>query len=233
MSAATAAPGRFNGFPREAFELLRELAEHNNRAWFTANRRALQARLVRPALDLVSDLGPLLRRRLSPGLRAEPRVGGSILRMQHDARFVRDRPFRTHLELWFWEGPGASRCHPGYFVRLTADELVAGAGITVFPPDRLSRYRTAVDEPRSGRELAAVLYRLQRAGWTVEGQRLRRVPRPYPADHERADLLRLVGLRAERTEPLPDALYGPQLPDVLVAAFVHLQPLHHWLTGLE
>jgi uncharacterized protein (TIGR02453 family) len=233
MYAATVAPGRFSGFPREAFELLRELAEHNNRAWFAANRRALQGRLVRPALDLVSDLGPLVRRRLSPGLRAEPRVGGSILRIQHDARFVRDRPFRTHLELWFWEGPGASRDHPGYFVRLTPDTLTVGAGITVFPSDRLSRYRTAVDEPRSGRELAAVLYRLGRAGWTVEGDRLRRVPRPYPADHDRADLLRLVGLRAERAERLPDAVYGPLLPDVLVTAFVRLKPLHRWLTALD
>jgi uncharacterized protein (TIGR02453 family) len=224
---------RFTGFPRPAFELLRQLAEHNNRAWFATNRPALEAALVRPALALVTELGPLLRRRVSPGLRVEPRVGGSILRLQHDARYTRDGPFRTHLELWFWEGQGAGRDHPGYFLRLTPDHLVVGAGITMFPADRLLRYRTAVDELRSGRELAAILHRLQRAGWSLEGGRLRRVPRPYPPEHERGHLLRLVGLRVERAEPLPDAVFGPQLPRLLVMEFVRLMPLHRWLGDLR
>jgi uncharacterized protein (TIGR02453 family) len=233
MDAVTAARARFGGFPRRGFELLRELAEHNNRAWFAANRPAFEITLVRPALALVSDLGPLLRRRVSPGLRAEPRVGGSILRLQHDARYTRDGPFRTHLELWFWEGPGASRDHPGYFLRLTPDHLVVGAGITMFPADRLLRYRAAVDEPGSGRELAAILHRLGRAGWSLQGGALRRVPGPYGPDHERGPLLRLIGLRVERAEPLPEAVFGPQLPHLLVTEFVRLRPLQRWLGNLE
>jgi uncharacterized protein (TIGR02453 family) len=232
MNDATRVRPRFDGFPREAFELLRELAEHNNRGWFAANRTALDASLVRPALDLVTDLGPLLRERVAPGLRAEPRVGGSVLRLQHDARFVRDGPFRTHLELWFWEGPGPSRDHPGCFVRLAPDRLAVGAGITLFPADRLLRYREAVDRPDSGRGLAATVHRFTRAGWSLEGGQLARVPKPYPADHERAGLLRLVGLRIERAEPLPDLVFGPRLPLMLVSEFVRLRPLHQWLVSV-
>lgn len=232
MRAATAIDHQFEGFPHRAFELLRQLAEHNNRAWFAANRMALEAALVRPALALVTDLGPLLRHRVSPGLRAEPRVGGSILRLQHDARFVRAGPFRTHLELWFWDGAGASRDHPGYFVRLTPDQLVVGAGISLFPAERLLRYRAAVDQPGSGRELVAIVHSLERAGWSIDGGRLGRVPRPYAADHERGRLLRMVGLRLERAEPLPDTVFGPRLPQLLVTEFIRLRPLHRWLVEL-
>src|ERR1051326_6995247 len=173
----TVAPDvRFAGFPRPAFELLSELARNNDRAWFAEHRPELEDLLVRPALGLVVELGPLLRRQVSRGLRAEPRVGGSMLRLQHDARFNRSAPYRTHLELWFWEGPGPSHQHPGFMVRLTPAALVLGAGITTFPAWVLARYRAAVDEPASGRELAAVVHRLEQAGWTTHGAQLRGVP---------------------------------------------------------
>jgi uncharacterized protein (TIGR02453 family) len=236
MNAVTAAPGRFGGFSRESLELLRQLEAHNTRAWFAGHRELVRELLVEPALDLVVDVGPLLRDRLSPRLRAEPRVGGSILRMQHDARYLRDKPFRTHLELWFWEGRGPSHQHPGFFVRLGADQLVLGAGITLFPPDVLLRYRAEVDKPAPGRELAGIVHRLEAAGMELTGQSLQRTPRPFPADHERAALLRRLGLRVERTEPLhdpmPEAVLGPLLPELLVSGFVRLQPLHGWLRRL-
>src|SRR5215467_14176451 len=180
MRAVPTAPRRFGGFSRESLELLRQLEANNSQAWFDAHRQLFRDLLVEPAVDLVIEIGPLIRSRVSHGMRAEPRVGGSILRMRHDARYVRARPFRTHLELWFWEGRGPSHQHPGFFLRLGADELVLGAGITLFPPDRLLRFREEVDQPGPGRELVAVLRRLEATGARVEGQRLRRVPRPYP-----------------------------------------------------
>jgi uncharacterized protein (TIGR02453 family) len=237
MRAVPTAPRRFGGFSRECLELLRQLEANNSQAWFDGHRRLFRDLLVEPAVDLVIEIGPLLRSRVSDGMRAEPRVGGSILRMRHDARFMRARPFRTHLELWFWEGRGPSHQHPGFFVRLSADELVLGAGITLFPPDLLLRFREEVDHPAPGRELVSVLRRLEAAGGHVEGQRLRRVPAQFPADHERATLLRHLGLRVERVQPLPgampEAVLGPVLPELLVSGFVRLDPLRRWLLRLQ
>ena len=237
MRAVPTAPRRFGGFSRESLELLRQLEANNSQAWFDAHRQLFRDLLVEPAVDLVIEIGPLIRSRVSHGMRAEPRVGGSILRMRHDARYVRARPFRTHLELWFWEGRGPSHQHPGFFVRLGADELMLGAGITLFPPDLLLRFREEVDRPAAGRELVSVLRRLEAAGVRVEGQRLRRVPAGFPADHERATLLRHLGLRVERAEPLPgaipEAVLGPVLPELLVSGFVRLDPLRRWLLRLE
>jgi uncharacterized protein (TIGR02453 family) len=237
MHAVTAAGGRFGGFTREGLELLSQLEANNTRLWFADHRRLFQELLVQPALDLVVELGPLLRKHVSPGLRAEPRVGGSILRMQHDARYAPESPYRTHLVLWFWEGHGPSHQHPGFFVRIGADRLVLGAGITLFTPDLLHRYREQVERPVTGRQLAAILHRLESAGLEITGACLRRTPNAFPADHERASLLRRLGLRVERTEPLPgempEAVLGPVLPELLVSAFARLVPLHQWLRRLE
>jgi uncharacterized protein (TIGR02453 family) len=237
MYAVTAARRRFGGFTRESLELLRQLEANNTRAWFAAHRPLFRELLVEPALDLVVAMGPLLRRHVAPGLRAEPRVGGSILRLQHDARYAREAPFRTHLELWFWEGRGPSHEHPGFFVKVAPEHLVLGAGITLFTPGLLLRYRERVDEPASGRELVGLLHRLESAGLRVTGESLRRVPRALPADHERAALLRRLGLKVERAEALPsaipEAVLGPVLPELLISGFVRIKPLHDWLRRLE
>jgi uncharacterized protein (TIGR02453 family) len=237
MHAVPTARRRFGGFTREGLELLRQLEANNTRSWFAAHRPLFRELLLEPALDLVIELAPLLRRQVSPGLRAEPRIGGSILRMHHDARFLPHAPFRTHIELWFWEGRGPSHEHPGFFVQVTPARLVLGAGITQFPPQLLLRYRQQVDLPGPGRELAGLLHRMESAGLRVTGDSLRRMPRLYPADHERAGLLKRLGLRVDRAEELPhampEAVLGPVLPELLVGGFLRLRPLHRWLRRLE
>jgi uncharacterized protein (TIGR02453 family) len=230
-------PRRFAGFDRNALDLLRELEANNDTSWFNAQRALFRDLLIEPAIDLVIEMGPLLHARISPGLRAGPRVGGSILRMRKDARYAREQPFRTELELWFWEGRGPSYHHPGFFVRIGADHLAIGAGITLLQPDLLLRCREQVDLPAPGRELTQLLRKLDASGARVGGQHLHRVPRPFATDHERADLLKQLGLIAVRVETLPDAapeaVVGPILPELLIGGFRRLAPLWRWLRALE
>ena len=222
----------FGGFPAAALRFLAELAAHNRRDWFARHRAEYESLLLQPARALVLELEPRLKR-LSPGLRAEPRVGGSILRLHNDARFARDALFKDHLELWFWEGEGSSAAHPGFFVTLSPSSFAVGAGLRRLPPERLPGYRRAVDDPRSGVGLARSLARLERGGWRVEGRQLRRVPAPYGRDHPRAALLRRTGLWAEsRSEP-PEELFALELPRLLERRFRALLPLHRWLLGLS
>jgi uncharacterized protein (TIGR02453 family) len=229
MRTTASIRSRFSGFSQGTFTFLRQLEANNNRDWFREHRHEYEAHVLRPALDLVHDLGPPLRRRIASGLRVEARVDGSIVRVQRDARFARDEPYKSYLELWFWQGSGPSRANPGFFARVTADHLVLGAGLSTFPPEPLQRYRGLVDHPTSGRELVALLHRLHQGGWDIAGRCLRRVPRPYSSEHDRGQLLRLLGLRVQRAQPLPDEVMGPELPKVLLAAFVQLRPLHRWL----
>lgn len=42
----------FTGFRPDAFRFLEELGEHNERAWFQANRATYEQELLQPARDL-------------------------------------------------------------------------------------------------------------------------------------------------------------------------------------
>jgi uncharacterized protein (DUF2461 family) len=116
----------FDGFPPETIRFLRELRVNNRKDWFDAHRVDYEAYWVAPAKAFVVAAGQLLAE-LAPQIRAEPRVLGSIFRINRDTRFSRDqRPYKDHLDVWFWEGE-RRRAVSGFFARLTPEHLGVGA----------------------------------------------------------------------------------------------------------
>ena len=219
----------FDGFPPDALRFLGELAEHNDRAWFEAHRAEYDALLLEPARDLVEAMAPELAT-LRDDLHADPRVNGSILRINRDTRFSRDkRPYKTHLDLWFWQGEGPSRARPGFGLRLTSERLGLGCGKHHFEPDVLARYREAVDDHRRGADLEAAVRQAETAGYELGEPRYKRTPAGYDPGHPRAGLLRRDGLFAGIELPPPPELHTAALPAFCASRFGDTAPLVDWL----
>src|SRR3954447_17445134 len=154
MTVSTA----FAGFPREVLDFLEGLAKDNTREYFDLHRDTYQSALLQPAKEFVVALGEELHERVSPGIRAEPRINGSILRINRDTRFSADkRPYKEHVDLWFWEGEARSRERPGLFVRLRPATVTLGAGMHQFEPPALAAYRAAVANEATGRALESAI----------------------------------------------------------------------------
>ncbi len=223
----------FAGFPRGGLDFLEGLARDNSRDYFDAHRDTYQAQLLQPAKDFVVALGEELRARVSPALRAEPRVNGSILRINRDTRFSADkRPYKEHLDFWFWEGEGASREHPGLAVRLRAGTVALGAGMVHFTPDMLAAYRAGVADDRLGPELEAAMRQatdVRRVG--VGDPTYKRVPRGFPPDHPRADLLRRSALFAAGEWKLPREVTRGAFVGWAADRLAQIAPVERWLTA--
>ena len=230
----TATPTAFAGFPREGLEFLAGIAADNTRAYFNAHRTTYEAALLQPAKDFVVALGAELRARVSPGLRAEPRINGSILRINRDTRFSADkRPYKEHLDLWFWEGEAPSRERPGYFVRLRPETVVLGAGIHRLEAAPLAAFRAAVDDDRMGDVLeTAIEDAMMRRGVTLGGLAYKRVPRGYDADHPRAELLRHSALYVSGEWKLPRVVSSSKFVGWAADRLVELAPVERWLTAV-
>jgi uncharacterized protein (TIGR02453 family) len=171
----------FGGFPPETISFLRELRANNRKDWFDAHRTDYEAYWITPAKAFVAAAGQLLAQ-LAPGIRAEPRVLGSIFRINRDTRFSRDqRPYKDHIDFWFWEGE-RRRAVSGFFARLTPELLGVGAGCHGLDPERLARFRQAVADPASGADLAGIAQRLEAAGYQVGGATLKRPPTGFADD---------------------------------------------------
>ena len=222
----------FAGFPREGFEFLAELATDNTRAFFDAHRATYEAALLQPAKDFVTALGEELRARVAPAIRAEPRVNGSILRINRDTRFAADkRPYKDHVDLWFWEGDAPSRERPGLSVRLRPATVVLSAGIHRLEPAALSAFRAAVADDRTGETLdSAIEDALTLRGVKLGGLAYKRVPRGFEADHPRAELLRHGAFYVSGEWKLPRTVSGAGFVGWVADRLEQMAPVERWLT---
>src|ERR1041384_2731155 len=129
---ATAPVAGFVGFSADTLDFLATLRANNSREWFSAHRDQYERVLLEPARAFVLAMAELLPR-LGDDLHAEPKIHGSILAINRDTRFSADkRPYKSHLDLWFWQGEGANRERPGYFCRIEPEGLMLGAGMHAF-----------------------------------------------------------------------------------------------------
>lgn len=223
----------FSGFPKKTITFLRDLAAHNDRDWFAAHKAEYETSVLEPARAFVLAMGERLRR-LTPGLRFDPRANGSLFRIHRDTRFSADKsPYKTNLGILFWEGGGPRLDCSSYYFHLEPPTLMLGGGVYVFSRSLLERYRRAVADPEYGPALAAIVRKLiARPGYTLGGEHYKRVPAGYDAGPETARLLRHAGLYAGVEAPIPAELHSPALIDYCWERFKPMEPLHRWLATL-
>ena len=216
-------------FTQATLDFLSGIAAHNDKAWFEANRDLYERGYVAAGQAFVEAVGPRLKA-ISPTLQFAPKINGSLSRINRDVRFSKDkRPYKDHLDLWFWHGEKRSWNTPGFWFRLRPDSVHLGAGMHGFMPETLESFRHAVVLPRSGKALVAAVAEVRANGDYQIGERTRqRPPRGFEAPEDRADFLLYEGLTAGTMLPVSAAL-EPDFVDVCVRHFTAAWPVGKWL----
>jgi uncharacterized protein (TIGR02453 family) len=170
-------------FTQATFDFLDELAAHNNRAWFEANKPRYEALVREPALDFIEAMEPVLKS-IAPNFRAQPRkVGGSLMRVYRDTRFSRDKtPYKTNIGIQFRHALGKDIHAPGLYVHIATDECFFAAGCWHPETDVLGKLRDFIAQ-HPEKWLAARDDKKFVSQWELWGDSLTRPPRGYAADH--------------------------------------------------
>lgn len=224
-------PELFAGFGPDALGFLSGLASDNSKSYFADNRHIYKKQVAIPMKSLVRTLGDELRTRISPSIRSEPKIGASLFRINRDLRFTKDKtPYHTHLDAVFWEGE-SSRSSPGFILRIAPDSVVLGSGVFVLTGARLDRYRHAVIDAATGDELDAIIDEVRNSVRGSEMSEPRRavVPRGFPADHPRAELLRRDGLHMSVEVPVPDLITSDKFVPWCADRLEGFATLERWL----
>jgi uncharacterized protein (TIGR02453 family) len=195
-------------FSKSTLGFLHELAAHNDRAWFEANKPRYEALVREPALEFIAAMAPALAK-FAPHFRAEPKkMGGSLMRVFRDTRFARDKsPYKTNIGIQFRHELGKDVHAPGFYLHIANDECFFGAGCWHPEADALGRIRDLI-AAKPERWFALRDEKKFAAHWTLAGDSLTRPPRGYAADHlaiedlKRKDFIGLATLSfAEATAP--------------------------------
>lgn len=208
----------FAGFPKETIPFLRSLAAHNERGWFEANKHRYESDVREPALAFIAAMEPELVR-ISPHFDAlAKKTGGSLMRIYRDTRFSRNKaPYKTNIGIQFRHERGKDVHAPGFYFHIDPDECFIGAG--VWHPDAaaLGKIREAIAatlQAEAGASTANSWLAARNhaaftaAGFTLQGDALKRAPKGYPVDHpliedlKRKDFIAIADLdTAEITRP--------------------------------
>ncbi|MEV4135931.1 DUF2461 domain-containing protein [Dactylosporangium sp. NPDC049742] len=199
----------FRGWPAEALDFYDGLEADNSKTYWTAHKAVYEEQVRAPMLALLEELAP----EFGPA---------KIFRPYRDVRFSADKsPYKTSCAASFEQG--------GY-VQLTAAGLAAGAGAYMMDSPRLAKFRQAVADDSSGAPLTEIVAALEAKGTSVTShEQLKTIPRGFPKDHPRADLLRQKGLIAWHQFELRPWLGTAKAKTHLVTFFRSCAPLQEWL----
>jgi uncharacterized protein (TIGR02453 family) len=204
----------FEGFPDEGLVFYEGLEADNSKTYWTRNRPVYEGSVRAPVQALLDEL-------------ADEFGTPKLFRPHRDVRFSNDKtPYKTHQgAVVHREGRGAG----AWYVQVSADGLMVAGGAWRLESDQVARYRRAVADDVQGARLRAEVDRLTAAGWTVDGERLVRLPAGFEVDDDRADLLRYRSLHAAKRWEPADWLHDRRALDQVRTCWRDVASLNDWL----
>ena len=210
------------------FTFLAVLARHNERPWFQ-ERKAVYDQLRGPFEEDaeywargLAQLDPLL---------AGPEARKSLFRIYRDVRFSKNKdPYKTHFSAFFTAGPSKVIDSPGYYLQLGPNgQTLIAAGL--YQPDKaqLAAIRQEIDYHAD--ELRALLAApdFRHFFGPLGGERLKKAPAGYPADHPEIELLRHKEFVAVHALTDAQVLAHPDFRAHVLAGFAAAVPLCQFL----
>jgi uncharacterized protein (TIGR02453 family) len=212
-------------FTPATLKFLRGLKRNNRREWFNAHRDDFERHVRQPMTAVVERLADDLRA-FAPEIVASPRL--SMYRIYRDTRFSANKaPYKTHVAAVFPTRGLPKHEGAGLYFHVSPTEVWIGGGMYAPQTPQLHavrehiaanirRLRTIVESPAFRREIE------------IEGERLQRVPRGFPRDHEAADYLKYRNFIAGCEFP-PAFATSPSFYRTLLKVFRQVAPLARFL----
>ncbi|MHA3703801.1 DUF2461 domain-containing protein [Jatrophihabitans sp. YIM 134969] len=202
----------FEGFPEEALDFFEGLEADNSKAYWTDHKDVYDRAVAAPMTALLAALAPEFGT-------------AKFFRPYRDVRFSNDKtPYKTHAGAVVG-GDGEA----AYYVQMSAEGLVVAGGYWWCSTARARALRAALADDRTGPLAVRVTNTLQKKGFAVRGDELKRIPKPWDDTHPRASLLRRKALSASRHDEPAEWMHDPRLLDRVVDGWRAVRPLNSWL----
>jgi uncharacterized protein (TIGR02453 family) len=201
----------FGGWPEDFQRFFIGLELDNSKRYFEANRRTYEEAVKAPMVALLASL-------------ADDYGDGKIFRPNRDIRFSKDKsPYKTNIAASVGMGD------EGGYVSLDARGLTAASGRYELAPEQVIKYRKRVAADSTGVPLAAIVAKLEKSGYEMGGEDLKRVPGGLAQDHPRARLLRHKRLYMWKNFGLQPWLGSAAARKQIVKVWSDAAPLNDWL----
>ncbi len=207
--------------PAATIQFLADLDANNTKEWFAANKKRYENELKKPGRALAETVNERLRA-LSPA-HARDVSHKALNRINRDIRFSKDKtPYNTRLWAGFHNQSAPKGASAGLFFGLSPESVGIGCGAWQPPKDALDRLRGHIAD--NHRALTDAIGALPEGYGPLDGDKLKRVPKPWTAEHPAAELLKHKGLHI-RIELPPETATQADFADRILEHFQRLLPI--------
>jgi uncharacterized protein (TIGR02453 family) len=212
--------------PGETLKFLRALKRNNRREWFQPRKAQYEAQVRAPMIAIIERLAVDMRD-IAPDIVVDPKT--AMYRIYRDTRFSENKtPYKTHFAASFPSRGLPNHEGAGLNFHVAPDGVWVGGGMYAPQTAQLQavrehiaanvkRLRAIVESPGFRRNIGA-----------LEGERLQRVPRGFPKDHEAAEYLKYRQFLAGLELP-PNIASSPTFYATLLTVFRQVAPLARFL----
>jgi uncharacterized protein (TIGR02453 family) len=212
-------------FTAHTLKFLRALKRNNRREWFNAHRDDYETHVRAPMTAVIERLADDFQT-FAPELVASPKI--SLYRIYRDTRFSENKaPYKTHAAAVFPTRGLPKHEGAGLYFHVSHEDVWIGGGMYSPQPPQLhavrehiaaniQHVRTIVESPAFRRRVS------------LEGEKLTRVPRGFPKDHEAAEYLKFRHFIAGATFP-PQFAASPKFYATVLSVFRTVMPLSRFL----
>lgn len=199
-------------FTEETLRFFRGLKRNNRREWFEERRDVFESAVKAPMLVLIERLTAGMADYAPAHMRPAAKI---LFRIYRDTRFSADKsPYKTHLGAW-WARTGMEKTSgAGYYMHISATELVVAAG--AYMPEKeqtLAIRRHLLSHPEEWKELIEDR-KLLRDFEVHDPAALSRPPKGFPADHPAIDWIKWRQWGVTKHLPSETALHANLANDV-------------------
>ena len=184
-------------------DFISELVQNNDREWFAQHRDqydATRSQFEKISVELIRQIIEF-----DPEI-AHVEAKDCIFRIYRDTRFSNDKtPYKNHYGVFVAASGGRKSVRGGYYLHLEPSNCFIASGVWCPPPPLLKALRQSVYDNID--EMIEITGHHEFTKWFsgfYEEDKLKKIPKGFPADFQHADLLKLKHYMVEYK--LPDSL---------------------------
>lgn len=171
----------FKGIPKEGLDFLANLERNNNREWFDAHKQVYLDKLRAPLEEFCAAVGAQMAS-FAPDYMTEPKR--AIFRIYRDTRFSNNKtPYKTAQGALFFRSELGKNEAGGFYFEVSPKYLGVAGGLYMPNPDYLRAVRSHMMENHVRWEKLVSAKAVEKAVGRIQGDKLSRPPKGYPADH--------------------------------------------------
>jgi uncharacterized protein (TIGR02453 family) len=211
----------------------RTLEKNNTREWFAPRKEIFETHVRYPMVDLVTLLNDKLRKTVGIDHAAD-QPAKLLYRIYRDTRFSADKtPYKTHIAATFAHRKLPRHAGAGYYFEVSHRHVGVAGGIYMPGPEELNAIRSAIAADPKRFLSIAESPKLKKLFGPLEGERLKRLPKPWQAhaDSPAASYLKFKQFYWWAELPASLAL-SPRLPGTLFRYFLAMSDGISWFNSV-